>query len=83
MIHQAHHRHSGDNICISQHEIVARAGNGNGNGQVLLWTDQLGSTDGDESLAGLEVDLEGNAILFGHTTGSLFRTKDIARECPG
>jgi hypothetical protein len=42
------------------------------------WLKQVG-TDGDDQLArhgGIFADSEGNAVLFGDTTGSLYRTRD-------
>ncbi|KAL3919129.1 MAG: hypothetical protein SGILL_003910 [Bacillariaceae sp.] len=53
---------------------VARVSSSNGNVQ---WVNQLGST-GDEDIAwygGLEVDIRGDPIIFGDTSGSMFRQR--------
>jgi len=49
----------------------------------VKWIKQFGSKDGDEDLApsgAMAVDEDGNLILLGHTTGSLFRKRKKRKD---
>jgi len=68
-----HISEGGQDIWIAQVNTQSKA---------LNWIQQVGSS-GEESMArngGIAVDANGNAIVFGDTTGPLYREREVAAE---
>jgi len=62
--------HNGDDIVAMNFDTSTGA---------LLWVNQFGSADGSEDLApsgAVAVDMNSDLVIFGHTTGSMFRKRD-------
>ena len=63
--------HDNDNDDVVAFRLVSDTGE-------VKWIQQFGSKDGDEGLApsgAMAIDEDGNLIILGHTTGSLFRKR--------